>query len=152
MRNNVSRGNTAGIIVDVINDRLTTVCADNVVEDNLFEANNRPSSALPTDDTADIQPGIGIIIAGADRTTVTRNTIRGQALAGVTLVDFCLDRADICAIPGLTIDPRPDGNQFIGNTFANNANDVFFLPDGGQGNCFERNRPRDVDTELPACR
>ena len=72
LRDNVSRGNTAGIIVDVINNRLATTCTDNVLEHNVFDANNRPSSALPTDETADLQPGIGIIIAGADRTTVRK--------------------------------------------------------------------------------
>src|SRR5262249_26331795 len=85
LRDNVARGNTAGIIVEVINDRLTTVCSDNRVEHNRFEANNRPSSALPTDDTSDLVPGIGVIIAGADRTTVRRNTMSGNSLAGLTL-------------------------------------------------------------------
>ena len=153
MRKNVSRANTAGIIVDVINERLTTVCADNRVEDNLFDANNRPSSASPEDDTADLIPGIGIIVAGADRTTVAHNVVRGNTLAGLTLVDFCLDRADVCAMPGLTIDPRPDDNRIVGNTFEGNANDVVYLPNGGTGNCFARNRPRDVGGgTLPACR
>ncbi len=150
MRRNVARANTAGIIVDVINDRLTTVCADNRVESNLFDANNRASTALPTDDTANLQPGIGVIVAGADSTTVAHNTIRGHVLAGLTLVDFCLDRADVCAMPGLTIDPRPDDNRIVGNTFTANANDVIFLPDGGQGNCFARNHASAMG--LPACR
>jgi nitrous oxidase accessory protein NosD len=141
LRDNVSRGNTAGIIVDVINDRLTTTCTDNVVEHNVFDTNNRPSSALPSDDTSDLQPGIGIIIAGADRTTVRKNTVTGNSLAGMTLVDFCLDRADVCAMPGLEIDPRPDGNRVIGNTFEGNGTPVVFLPNGGQDNCFAKNRP-----------
>src|SRR5262249_4198836 len=131
MRQNVSRANTAGIIVDVINDRLTTVCADNRVENNVFDSNNRPSSALPSDDTSDLQPGIGVIIAGADRTRVSHNTIQGHALAGLTLVDFCLDRADVCAMPGLPIDPHPDDNRIVSNTFESNANQVLFFPNGG---------------------
>ena len=152
LRNNVSRANTAGIIVDVITERLTTICADNRVEHNVFDSNNRPSSALPSDDTADIQPGIGIIIAGADRTRVAHNTIRGHTLAGLTLVDFCLDRADICAMPGLTIDPRPDDNRVVSNTFDANANAVLFFPNGGTGNCFGHNRPGDAfGSGLPAC-
>lgn len=153
LRKNVSRANTAGLIVDVINDRLTTVCADNRVEGNLFEANNRPSTALPTDDTADLVPGIGVIVAGADRTTVARNVIRGHALTGLILVDFCLDRADLCAMPGLPIDPKPDGNRVVANTFAANQTDILFFPNGGQGNCFARNRPRSAGgTALPPCR
>jgi nitrous oxidase accessory protein NosD len=151
MRQNLARANTAGIIVDVINDRLTTVCADNRVEGNVFDANNRASSALPTDDTADLQPGIGIIIDGADRTRVAHNTIRGHTLAGLTLVDFCLDRPDICAMPGLPIDPRPDDNRILANTFEANANQVFFFPNGGTGNCFSHNRPSDLGSGLPAC-
>ncbi len=151
MRQNVSRANTAGIIIDVINDRLTTVCEDNRVERNVFDSNNRPSSALPSDDTSDLQPGIGIIIAGADRTLVAHNTIRGHTLAGLTLVDFCLDRADVCAMPGLTIDPHPDDNHVVSNTFDANANGILFFPNGGTGNCFAHNRPSDVASTLPAC-
>jgi parallel beta-helix repeat protein len=149
MRDNRSLDNTAGIIIDVINDRLTTTCTDNVVEHNVFDANNRPSSALPTDDTSDLQPGIGIIIAGADRTTVRKNTVTNNSLAGMTLVDFCLDRADVCAMPGLTIDPRPDGNQVIENTFDGNGTEILFLPNGGQDNCFARNQP--ATPNLPTC-
>jgi nitrous oxidase accessory protein NosD len=153
MRKNVARNNTAGIIVDVIDQRLTTVCADNRVEANLFEANNRPSSALPGDDTSDLLPGIGVVIAGADRTTLSHNVIRGHVLAGLTLVDFCLDRADRCAMPGLPIDPRPDGNHVLGNTFAENQIDVVYLPNGGVGNCFARNwTPAAGGATLPACR
>ncbi len=152
LRNNLSRANTAGIIVDVINDRLTTECVDNLVENNVFDANNRPSSALPTDDTADLQPGIGIIIAGADRTTVRHNTVSGNHLAGLTLVDFCLDRADVCAMPGLEIDPKPDGNHVIGNVFSGNGTPVIYFANGGKGNCFEHDRPASVDAPpLPAC-
>ncbi len=149
MRDNVSRGNTTGIIVDVINDRLTTTCTDNVVEHNTFDSNNRPSSALPTDDTSDLEPGIGVIIAGADRTTVQKNTITGHSLAGMTLVDFCLDRAELCAMPGLPIDPNPDGNRVIANTFDGNAANILFLPNGGKDNCFARNQP--PTPNLPAC-
>jgi len=153
MRQNVARANTAGIIIDVITDRLTTTCADNRVEHNVFDSNNRASSALPEDDTSDLQPGIGVIVAGADRTRVAHNTIRGHTLAGLTLVDFCLDRADICAMPGLTIDPRPDDNRIVSNTFEANANQVFFFPNGGTGNCFGHNRPSDAfGSDLPACR
>jgi nitrous oxidase accessory protein NosD len=152
LRHNVARANSAGIIIDVINDRLTTECSDNRVEHNRFEANNRPSSALPGDDTADLQPGIGIIVAGADRTTIRRNIIQGNALAGLTVVDFCLTRADVCATPGLPIDPRPDGNRIVGNTFTDNANAIIYLPNGGQGNCFARNRPSGTGAaSLPSC-
>ena len=152
MRDNVSRGNTAGIIVDVINDRLTTECTDNRVEHNVFDANNRASTALPGDDTADLQPGIGMVIAGADRTSVRHNTLSGNSLAGLTLVDFCLDRAAICAMPGLEIDPHPDGNRIVANTFTGNGSAVLYLPNGGQDNCFARNRPSDVNAAtLPAC-
>ena len=152
LRDNDSHDNTAGIIVDVINNRLTTECSDNRVERNVFATNNRPNSASPEDDTADLQPGIGVIIAGADRTTVAHNTIRGNQLAGLTLVDFCLERADICAMPGLTIDPNPDDNHVVANTFSDNQTDVIYLPSNGKGNCFARNRPAGVGgSALPTC-
>ena len=154
MRDNQAVGNTAGIIIDVIDERQTTVEADNSVTGNLVQDNNRPNSAPPDEETSEIPPGIGIILDGADRTLLARNRIEGNQFTGLTLVDFCTGRPGACANPGLGIDPRPDGNLVIDNTFAGNATDVIYLPGGGEGNCFARNRPGELKVlggPLPAC-
>jgi len=154
MRDNQAVGNTAGIIIDVIDERQTTVEADNSVTGNLVQDNNRPNSAPPDAETSEIPPGIGIILDGADRTLLARNRIEGNQFTGLTLVDFCTGRPGACANPGLGIDPRPDGNLVIDNTFAGNATDVIYLPGGGEGNCFARNRPGELKVlggPLPAC-
>ena len=114
LRDNVSRGNTAGIIVDVINDRLTTTCTDNVVE------HNTSSTRQPAVERAAVGRHVGPAAGdqhhrGGRPDDRAQNTVTGNSLAGMTLVDFCLDRADVCAMPGLEIDPRPDGNRVIAN-------------------------------------
>ena len=153
MSDNEASGNTTGIIVDVLNGRQVTVEADNQVVHNKVHDNNRPNSAGPDHETHDLVPGIGIIIDGADRTQLADNTISGHQAAGMTLVDFCTGRT-ACSDPGLDIDPRPDGNKIVHNQFAGNRTDVIYLPDGGQGNCFARNRPATLSVfgdPLPAC-
>jgi nitrous oxidase accessory protein NosD len=155
MRDNVATGNTAGMIVDVLNGRQVTVVSDNVVSGNRFVDNNRPNSAPEGEDTHDIQPGIGLIIDGAQRTTVSDNIFRDNRLAGLAIVPFCLDRPQACSAgPPPDIEPDPGGNRVVHNRFHGNALDVIFLPGKGQGNCFARNVPRTLTASggpLPAC-
>jgi hypothetical protein len=152
MRRNVATGNTAGIIVDVIDGRQVTVAEDNEVSGNVVRDNNRPNSAPPGAETAALVPGIGIIVNGADRTLIAQNTVRGHRLAGLTLVNFCVGEPAECADPALDIDPVPDGNRVIANRFAANAADVIFLPGTGKDNCFIRNRPSAVNDAAPPCK
>jgi len=151
---NVAENNTAGMIVDVLNGRQVKEMADNVVSRNVLRDNNRPNSAPPDSDTHDLQPGIGLVVDGADRTKVVRNTITGNTLAGVTLVSFCVDRPAACAGP-LDIDPYPDGNRFQRNRFDGNGVDFLVFAEQGTGNCARGNRPKEltvVGGTLPVCR
>jgi len=143
--------NTAGMIVDVISKHQLTMAADNTVTDNVIANNNRPNSG-PNSDTAAIEPGIGLVIDGADRTLVSHNRIQQHQLAGLTLVNYCLGAQD-CS-PTLAINPNPDENRVVGNRFSDNATNVIFLPGNGQGNCFAHNRPTPLVTTgtLPVCR
>jgi nitrous oxidase accessory protein NosD len=150
---NVAKQNTAGMIVDIINGRQATTVSDNLVIGNVLADNNRPNSAPVGADTHDILPGIGLVIDGAQRTTVKGNVIEQNHLAGMTIVDFCLDRADICAAGPLDIEPNPNDTVVTRNRFAMNATDVIFAPAGGQGNCFSNNRPKELASAnpLPSC-
>jgi len=154
MRDNVSTGNTAGMIVDILNGRQVKVVSDNVVSHNLLEDNNRPNSAPVGDDTHDIQPGIGLIIDGAQRTNISRNIISGNSLAGMTLLSFCFDRADVCAAGPIDVLSDPNDNRVVSNRFSGNQLDVIYIPGKGQGNCFTRNKPAVLNAAggpLPAC-
>jgi Periplasmic copper-binding protein (NosD) len=154
MRHNRAIGNTAGIIVDVVDDRQLTVSADNEVTGNLVRDNNRPNTAGPDDETADLVPGIGIVLNGADRNLFARNRIEGHQLAGFTLTNFCIGEPVACQDPMLDIDPDPADNRIVRNRFTRNALDVIFLPGPGQGNCFAGNRPSPPTASggpLPAC-
>lgn len=151
MTHNRSVGNTAGMIVDVINGRQATIASDNAVTHNELRDNNRPNDAPPGLDTSRILPGIGLVLDGADRTLVAGNLIAGNHLAGVTLVNFCLGEPELCMHP-LDIDPYPDMNRFVGNRFEGNKSNLIYIPGNGQGNCFAHNRPKSVDAQLPSCR
>lgn len=150
VRHNTLTANTAGMIVDVISKHQLTVATDNTVTANLIADNNRPNSGTGSDTSA-ILPGIGLIIDGADRTLVSHNRIEGHTLAGLTLVNYCLEQD--CSDPNLNIDPNPDGNRIVANRFSGDASNVLFLPGAGQGNCFAHNRPDPLVTTatLPVC-
>jgi len=141
------------MIVDILNGRQVLQVSDNLVTGNVLADNNRPNSAPVGEDTHDILPGIGLVVDGAQRTTVKRNVFEQNGLAGMTIVDFCLDRTDVCAAGPLDIEPDPNDTVVTGNRFAMNAIDVIFLPAGGQGNCFAHNRPKELasSTPLPSC-
>jgi nitrous oxidase accessory protein NosD len=153
MTHNVSTGNTAGMIVDVIDGRQTTVESDNFVTDNVFRDNNRPNTAPPGLETAGLPRGMGLIVVGADRTLIARNLIAGSAFAGLSFTGFCISAPGACAHP-LDINPTPEMNRIVDNRFEGNANDVIYLPLGGKGNCFAHNRPKTLKTAgapLPVC-
>jgi hypothetical protein len=151
---NVAKQNTAGMIVDIINGRQVKQVSDNLVVGNVLADNNRPNSAPEGEETHDIIPGIGLVVDGAQRTTVKSNTLEQNSLAGMTIVDFCLDRSDVCGAGPLDIDPNPNDTVVTRNRFAMNGVDVIYLPAAGQGNCFARNRPKELATgtgPLPSC-
>jgi len=153
MKDNEAGNNTTGIIVDVLEGRQVKVESDNRLLHNDVHDNNRPNSS-DEGDTQDLIPGIGIIIDGADKTLVSNNAIRGNSFAGMTLLDYCIGRAN-CVPSALDIDPLPDANRVIRNTFASNGSDVVYGPNGGKKNCFGRNRPATLNsggTALPVCR
>lgn len=154
MVRNVSTGNTAGMLVDIVGDRQVTSISGNVVAGNVIENNNRPNSASPYEDTAQILPGIGLILEGADDTRIARNHFSNNSLAGMTLLSPCTVDAAFCT-PPIDFDPNPDLNRVIRNTFAGNTVDVIYLPGAGQGNCFKKNSPATLNAvggPLPACR
>jgi nitrous oxidase accessory protein NosD len=152
LERNRSTGNTAGLIVDVIANRQILIAADNTVSRNLIANNNRPSTGEGSGTEA-LVPGIGVVINGADRTLLSRNVIKQHDLAGLVLVNFCIEDPVACADPGLTIDPYPDGNRVLRNRFVDDETNVIFIPGTGTENCFANNKPSPLlpDVTLPPC-
>jgi parallel beta-helix repeat protein len=158
-------GNTLGVFVDILpflerETQEATAVAFNRVHDN-----NRPNTGEPGDILAALPPGIGILLAGADGTTVSANTVTGNQYVGVAVVSLCLAFAlqgQPCA--GLDIEPNSDGNRIVGNVVLGNA--TVPLPDplldslradlawdgSGADNCWKSNTfGTSVPPALPVC-
>ncbi len=158
-------GNTFGLFVDILpflerKTQETTLVAGNRV----FE-NNRPNTAEPGDLLSFLPSGVGILLAGADTTSVSDNTVHGNQFVGIGVVSLCTGFAlagTLCS--GLDIDPDPDGNRIVGNTVTGNGTVPTGIPaldalradlawDGtGAGNCWKSNSfDTSVPPVLPAC-
>ena len=160
--------NTVGILVDVLTDKLRTTQEHTLVAFNRVHDNNRANTANPDDLLAVLPAGIGILLVGADTTTVSLNTVKRNGFVGLGVVSLCLGFAlqgQSCT--GLDVEPNPDSNRIVGNVVQGNGTvplsssllDAFradLLWDGtGQGNCWQANAfatsvpPAPL---LPACR
>jgi parallel beta-helix repeat protein len=157
-------GNTFGVFIDIepLVERDTqqaTLITLNYVHDN-----NRPNTSEPDNPLALLPPGIGILVAGADTTTVSANTVKRNQFVGIGVVSFCLSFA-LQGLPcvGLDIDPNPDANRIIGNFVQQNGTVPIAGPldafrsdlawDGtGIDNCWKANSfGTSVPPILPSC-
>jgi len=156
--------NTFGIFVDILpflqsKTQDATLVAFNSVHDSLLS-----NAADPEELLGMLPPGIGILIAGGDRTTVMMNHVTRNAFTGIAVVSLCLASAiqgQEC--PQLDVDPDSDGNRIVGNKVLENGKlpvpppfdqmeaDLFW--DGtGKGNCWSGNVfTTSIPSPLPAC-
>jgi parallel beta-helix repeat protein len=93
----------------------------------------------------EIPPGIGVLVIGADKVTLAKNTIQGNTLTGLTLTDWC---PIFNSCTGLLTEPYPDDDLVVKNDVTGNGagsidpdyhgleSDIFLLTFGGQNNCF----------------
>jgi parallel beta-helix repeat protein len=153
--------NTFGIFVDILPDLQSktqdaTLVAFNTVDDSLLTNAARPPDLLGL-----LPPGIGILIAGGDRTTVLMNRVTANAFAGIAVVSLCLaSQLQNEACPQ-DVDPFPDGNRILGNKVVGNGTlpgvppplDQFeadLVWDGtGEGNCWSANTFTTTSSPLP---
>lgn len=159
-------GNTLGVIVDILPDKILLTQQRTLVASNRIHDNNRVNTADPDDFIAVLPSGIGILLNGADTTTVTLNVVEGNQFAGIGVASLCLAFAlqgqpELCA--ELDVDPNPDGNRIVGNVVVGNATVPTGTPldalmgdlawDGsGTGNCWSGNRfGSSVPSPLPSC-
>ncbi len=158
-------GNTFGLFVDILPFLERGTQETTLVARNRVFGNNRPNTAEPGDLLSFLPPGIGILLAGADTTRVSDNTVFENDFVGIGVVSLCTGLAlsgTPCA--GLDIDPNPDGNRIVGNSVTGNGTVPTGIPaldalradlawDGtGSGNCWKSNSfATSVPPALPAC-
>jgi hypothetical protein len=135
------------------------VGADTAVKNNRIINNNHANFGDPTSTVGKVQPGTGMLIMAADRTTVTGNEIRGNDSFGLAVIGLAM------AYPkGKTFDVGaiPEGNRIFDNKFSENgrnpgeavkqlgATNVDILWDGsGWDNSFEQSNVKRFPAILP---
>jgi parallel beta-helix repeat protein len=160
VENNYAHDNTGGILVFLLPNNPSKVGSDTTVKNNRIINNNHPNFGDPNAIVGRVQPGTGLLIMAADRTTVTGNEIRGNDSFGIAVVGLAI------AFPrGRTFDVGaiPEGNRIYGNKLAENgrnpgglvkslgALNVDILWDGsGWDNSFEEAGVRKFPAMLPS--
>jgi parallel beta-helix repeat protein len=139
--------NVAGILVDLLPGLSVTSASDNVVAGNNVHDNNHVNFA-PPGDLASFEPtGTGILILGADRTTVFGNVVTGNQFTGIALASTTF-LASLAGIPVTGIEPNPDSTEVRSNIVLGNGTTSPFptipgadlLWDGtGNHNCWTAN-------------
>lgn len=129
-----------------------------VIGNNIYD-NNEPNSAPPGSLSADLPPGIGVLLLGVDDNLLQKNTIQNNDLTGIAMLDWCL-AVDCGTNPPEVTDTAPEGNQVIANVVTGNglnpsgpyaplASDIVVL--GGANNCFSGNTVGVTIGTLPGC-
>lgn len=144
-----------------------------VVEKNRIHRNNRINDGAPGTIAADLPSGTGIILMGVDDSRIVRNSIEGNGLTGVALVDYCVAFQGTprdCALrpgtPDFLADQDATGNLVAHNVLVRNgmnpppspfafaAGDLTLISFGA-GNCYRKNlyaTSFSLTGALPACR
>jgi parallel beta-helix repeat protein len=159
---NLGFGNTAGLLSFALPDLLVHVNRQNVIEDNVFRANNRKNTCLDPDDiVCQVPEGTGIGLVAADGNVIQRNEVRNNVTVGIAVVNYCVIRGDTeCNHPNY--EPNPDNDHVLNNVATGNGGDPNpkfagfasdLLWDGyGTGNCWSGNTfNKSFPSELPPC-
>jgi parallel beta-helix repeat protein len=160
---NESYDNVAGILVVLLPGLGVKTSSDILVAANRVHDNNHPNFAAPGEIEAFVPSGSGILVVGADRTTVTENLVTGNHFTGIA-VGSTLLLGTLAGLPPeafADIEPNPDAARIVRNTVTGNggaspipglpAADLFW--DGsGTGNCWSNNRyGSSYPDALPSC-
>jgi parallel beta-helix repeat protein len=144
---NESYDNVAGILVDLLPGLFVKVAADNLIAGNYVHDNNHANFASPGDLGAFVPSGTGILILGADRTTLDDNLVTGNQFAGIGLASTTF-LASLAGVPVTGIEPNPDQTIVQNNVVTGNGSASPFptipgadlLWDGtGKHNCWSGN-------------
>jgi parallel beta-helix repeat protein len=143
--------NSVGVFVDVLPFLGTTTQETTLVAFNRVHDNNRPNTADQEDLLAVFPAGIGILLAGADTTAITANSVTDNQFVGIGMISLCLGlQLQGIGCDGLDIEPNPDGNRITQNVVLGNGTVPLASPldafrgdlawDGsGHANCWSAN-------------
>ncbi|MCI0388583.1 MAG: right-handed parallel beta-helix repeat-containing protein, partial [Acidobacteria bacterium] len=118
VENNYAHDNTGGILVFLLPNNPSKVGSDTSVRKNRIINNNHTNFGDLTSIVSQVQPGTGLLIMAADRTTVTENEIRGNNSFGIAVVGLAI------AFPkGKTFDVGaiPESNRIFNNKLSENG-------------------------------
>jgi parallel beta-helix repeat protein len=144
---NESHDNAAGILVDLLPGLTIKAAAHNLIAGNYVHDNNHVNFASPGDLASFVPTGTGILILGADRTTVEDNLVTGNQFVGVGVASTTF-LTSLAGIPVTGIEPNPDGTVVQANVVLGNGGQSPFptipgadlLWDGaGKHNCWSAN-------------
>jgi parallel beta-helix repeat protein len=87
---NTAIDNTVGILVDLLPGLDVKFASNTTVTDNLVLANNHPNFGNPSDIASVAPSGVGIFVLGTNATTVSDNTVLGNATIGIGVASSTL--------------------------------------------------------------
>ena len=152
--------NTIGILAAVLPGLSVTETTNVQINDNVILRNNRPNPVTdPLDILSQLPSGVGILIFGADQSTVTGNKVLDDNSSGIAVIQV----PPALAALDPRINPFPDNNEISKNAVLLNGNNpdpkIAPLPSGdliwdvsGIGNCWSNNTYKtSFPPLLPAC-
>jgi parallel beta-helix repeat protein len=147
---NESGHNVVGILVVLLPGLQVTVSLNNQVIGNYVHDNNHVNFASPGDITALEPSGTGILVIGADHTTVENNVVTNNNFIGIGVASTTL-LTQLAGITFTDIEPNPDGTQVENNVVTGNGQRPSPIPDivptgadllwdgSGKNNCWSDN-------------
>jgi parallel beta-helix repeat protein len=101
--------------------------------------------------------GAGVLLVGVDRVILQKNTIEGNDLVGIGVVDWCF--ANDCNVDPPIVEDKVDDNLVIANTVTGNglngtgdfaalASEILLITTGGVNNCFNGNTTTGITLNL----
>jgi parallel beta-helix repeat protein len=159
---NQAHDNSAGLLIDLLPGLQVKTDAGIVAEGNRLQGNNRPNTANPHDIASAVPAGVGILVLGAKRTLIHKNTVTHNDFVGIGVASTELlgQLANVPARAFAGIDPLPRDVMIEDNSVVHNgskspiplAPPADFLWDGtGTGNVWIDNRfGRSFPRPLPA--
>ncbi|RNI22576.1 parallel beta-helix domain-containing protein [Rufibacter latericius] len=161
---NQSYRNTAGLLVVLLPGLQVTVSSDILLRQNLVVNNNLENFALPGGGFETFVPkGTGILVVGADKTTLAQNVVVNNNFLGIAVISTALlgPLANIPPEDLALIEPNPDGTRVLRNVVKNNGSvqpelpvpaGDFFWDGSGTDNCWARNYYHtSFPAVLPSC-
>lgn len=130
IQGNYTHGNTIGIVLNLIPGLPVKTEEDIVVRNNFVIGNGATAQDKADDSTSAIdsgagQPpeGSGLLINGADKSTIDGNWFEGNPGAAIFVMDH--NFGQMFPVPDPKVDPFPDATQLLDNNFVGNGAHAF---------------------------